>query len=325
MTAIIEIRDFSLELPKSRYVRPVLDSVTLAAQAGRSIGIVGESGSGKSLLSRAILGDLPDAAVISGSVQVGATDTLTASASELRRLRQREVGMVFQDPRASVNPVHPISDFLIEHVVRAGILGRTEAERRAIELLADMRISDPAGTMRRHPSELSGGMLQRVVIAGALMARPSVLLCDEATTALDVTTQAEIVAILRDLTRNSGVTLLFVTHDLELAGDLCDDLCVLYAGRVLELGPTAEVLALPKHPYTSALLESTPRLADEARTLPSIPGVVLPLTTKADGCVFADRCQLVGEECRSGSIAMRAEADRRWRCVRSAEDKGGRA
>ncbi len=322
MNPVIQATNFSLELPQAGYERPVLDRVTLGVKRGTTLGIVGESGSGKSLLSKALLGDVPDGAVVSGQLSVAGTDVIGGSSRELRDLRQRHASMVFQDPKASVNPVHRIGDFLTEHVVKSGVMRRAQAHRRALELLTSLQLHDPSGVMHRYPSELSGGMLQRVVIAAALMNEPELIICDEATTALDVTTQAEIVQILRRLTRDSSVTLVFVTHDLELAGDLCDELCVLYAGSVLELGPTQEVLDAPKHPYTSALLRSTPRLSDVKRVLPSIPGVVLPLTENPTGCVFADRCPLVMDECRMAPIAMRGDDQWDWRCLTTASTEG---
>lgn len=317
MTTIIEARSFTIDLPEAGHARPVIDGITLDVAAGSCLGIVGESGSGKSLFSRALLGSFPEGAEVSGTLRLGAVELTSAAPETVRALRQNDVGMIYQDPRASINPVHRIEDFLIEGVVQAGMLSRSEARERAIALLRRMRLQEPEAVMRRYPDELSGGMLQRVMIAGALIAEPSVLLCDEATTALDVTTQAEIVALLNELRIELGVTLIFVTHDLELAGELCETLCVLYAGEVMELGPTTEVLSRPRHPYTAALLESTPRLTGDAtRALPSIPGVVLPLSTAAPGCVFADRCRFVTEQCTSGRIDLVTVAPgRRSRCV----------
>lgn len=317
MSTIISARTLSIELPAAGHARPVLHSISLDVEAGSCLGIVGESGSGKSLLSRALLGAFPDDADIDGTLTVAGVEVTSAPKATIRALRQNDVAMIYQDPRASINPVHRIGDFLTEGVVTSGRLTATEARTRAEQLLERMRLQNPAEIMRRYPDELSGGMLQRVMIAGALMASPSILLCDEATTALDVTTQAEIVALLRELRAELGVTLIFVTHDLELAGELSDTLCVLYAGEIMELGPTAEVLTAPRHPYTAALLESTPRLTGDASVaLPSIAGVVLPLTSSAPGCVFADRCRFATSQCTSAAIPLRDFGDgRQSRCV----------
>ncbi len=317
MSTIISARNLSIELPAAGHARPVLHRVSLDVEVGSCLGIVGESGSGKSLLSRALLGAFPDNAEIEGSLTVSGVEVTSAPAAMIRALRQNDIAMIYQDPRASINAVHRIGDFLTEGVVTSGQLSADAAHTRAEQLLERMRLQNPSEIMRRYPDELSGGMLQRVMIAGALMANPSILLCDEATTALDVTTQAEIIALLRELRTELDVTLIFVTHDLELAGELSDTLCVLYAGEVMELGPTAAVLEAPRHPYTAALLESTPRLTGDATAaLPSIPGVVMPLTSSAPGCVFADRCRFATAACSSGPIALRhVDAGRSSRCV----------
>jgi oligopeptide/dipeptide ABC transporter ATP-binding protein len=303
-----------------------LTDISLHVREGESIGIVGESGSGKSLLSKAILGDLPDGAHISGTLEVRGVNVLAGTPAQLKAFRRSEIAMVFQDPRASVNPVHPISDFLTEQVRVTNSSeekAREKPHHRAIEFLRRMKISAPEKVMNQYPWELSGGMLQRVVIAGALMSEPRILLCDEATTALDVTTQAEIVSILRDLITESDMTLIFVTHDLELAGELCENLCVLYAGTIMEYGNTSKVLNEPRHPYTQALLRSTPRLNAESRTLPSISGNVIPLTQSFSGCVFSDRCSAASGSCLSGAVPLQHNESQTWWCWNSTAEMVG--
>jgi oligopeptide/dipeptide ABC transporter ATP-binding protein len=315
--AAIDVRDLRLMIPNAGHARPVLDGLDLTVAPGTTLGVIGESGSGKSVLSRALLGEFPPGADVRGSITVLGTDVVRARPAAIESLRRRRVSMVFQDPRASVNTVYPISDFLTEQVVRAGVLNRSDARSRAIELLDRMRIREPHEVIDRYPSELSGGMLQRVVLAAALMPEPELLICDEATTALDVTTQAEIVQILRSLGQETGMTLVFVTHDLELAGDLCDSVFVLYSGRSMELGATASLLEEPRHPYTAALLRSTPRLGDRpGMRLPSIPGSVLSLGRSAEGCVFADRCGLAVDACTGHSIPMVKTSSGQARCIR---------
>lgn len=321
MNEMIRIKNFGLTLPQAGFQRPVLSEISLNVNQGESLGIVGESGSGKSLLSKAMLGDLPDGAHISGSLEVSGVNVLHGKPTAISSLRRNDIAMVFQDPRASVNPVHPISDFLTEQVRLAHSSVKepiSDIRERALALLRRMKISSPEKVMSQYPWELSGGMLQRVVIAGALMSQPKIILCDEATTALDVTTQAEIVAILRELIKDSGLTLIFVTHDLELAGDICDKLCVLYAGKIMEYGSAQKVLSEPRHPYTQALLRSTPRLDDDSRTLPSIPGHVIPLTESYSGCVFADRCSLASQACLSGDVPLQSGESQIWWCRNSA-------
>lgn len=316
--SIIEFTGFHMRLAGPSIARTVLDDITLSVAPGQRIGIVGESGSGKSLLTRAMLGSFPAGAHVSGSIRIAGTELLGSSRREHLRVRREIAGIVFQDPRASVNPLHPIGDFLLEAVTRSRLMTRSQARSRAIELLTVMRLDDPEGVLRAYPHELSGGMVQRAVIAAAMMASPQVLICDEATTALDVTTQAEIVQLLTRLSSDIGVAVVFVTHDLDLAGDLCDTLCVLYAGHVQELGAAHDVLAKPLHPYTTALLAAIPRVSDpEGYRLPAIPGGVLPLSARGDGCRFAARCtRYRAELCDLPTIPIVAAEGRAVRCTR---------
>lgn len=315
--SIIEFTGFSMRLPGANSQRTVLDDVSLTVAPGQCLGIVGESGSGKSLLTRAMLGSYPAGATVSGSIRIAGTELLSSSRRDRQRVRREVAGIVFQDPRASVNPLHPIEDFLLEAVTRSKLMTRPEARARALELLTVMRLADPDRVLRAYPDELSGGMLQRVVIAAAMMASPQVLICDEATTALDVTTQAEIVQLLKRLSADTGVAVVFVTHDLDLAGDLCDTLCVLYAGQVQEMGAAQAVLASPEHPYTAALLAAIPRVSDPVGyRLPAIPGGVLPLTANGDGCRFAARCSLYrADSCDLPTIPVAVADGRAVRCT----------
>ncbi|WP_433359563.1 ABC transporter ATP-binding protein [Streptosporangium sp. CA-115845] len=281
---VLRIKGLRLWLPATR--RPVLDGVDLTVGAGEIVALVGESGSGKSLTSRTALGLLPAGAHTEGAVRVGDEDVLAMSPSRLRELRGRTVSMIFQDPRAATNPLRRIDDFLYE--ARPSSQPRAASRARAHELLdavgLDLRV------LRRYPHELSGGMLQRVMIAAALMGAPKLLLCDEPTTALDVTTQAEIIAVLDTLRRRYGTGLLFVTHDLELAAAIADRVYVMYAGRIAEGGPARAVFSGPRHPYTTALLASTPRLEAPRTRLASVPGQPPDLLTEPGGCAFAARC-----------------------------------
>ncbi|UXI82325.1 ABC transporter ATP-binding protein, partial [Streptomyces vinaceusdrappus] len=220
---LLTLDHLTVRLPGA--ARPVLDDVTLRVAAGEVVGLVGESGSGKSTTAKAALGLLPGRAAATGTVRVDGTDVLALTGEELRRHRARTVAMIHQDPRAALNPVRRVGDFLRE---------RGADRARAAELLDAVGLSDPERRLRQRPHEFSGGMLQRVVIAGALAARPRLLLADEATSALDVTTQAEILALLRGLRAEQGAGLLFITHDLHLAAAYCDRVYVMYAGRVVE-------------------------------------------------------------------------------------------
>ncbi|MER5637941.1 ABC transporter ATP-binding protein [Kitasatospora sp. NPDC002227] len=284
--ALLDIEELRVELPGA--ARPVLDGVSLRVAAGEVVGLVGESGSGKSVTARSALGLLPPGARQRGRVLVDGQDVLTADRAALRGLRSGAVSMIFQDPRAGINPVRRIGDFLTEPLRLTHRWPRRRAEERAAELLAAVGLPDLR--LDRYPHELSGGMLQRVMIAGALAGEPRLLLCDEPTTALDVSTQAEILALLGGLQRERGLGLLLITHDIELAAAGCDRVYVMYAGRIVEHAPAAELFGHPRHPYTMGLLGSTPPLRGPLKRLEPVPGTPIGLDQAAPGCAFAARC-----------------------------------
>jgi oligopeptide/dipeptide ABC transporter ATP-binding protein len=291
----LDIQGLRLRLPGT--ARPVLDGVDLTVGAGETVALVGESGSGKTLTSRSALRLLPPGGVTEGRVLVAGEDVLTMDADRLRTLRTRQAAMVFQDPRAATNPLRRIGDFLTESVVLAGGSSQEAALDRAVELLEAVGLG--AELLGRYPGQLSGGMLQRVVIAAALMGDPALLLADEATTALDVTSQAEVVALLGRLRAQFGTGLLFVTHDLGLAAAISDRVYVMYAGRIAETGPAAELFEHPRHPYTAALLAATPRPDLPGGRLAAIDGQPPDLRQELTGCAFAARCALATELCRT--------------------------
>ncbi|MEV7277326.1 ABC transporter ATP-binding protein [Streptomyces sp. NPDC093111] len=289
----LDVRGLRITLPGT--ARPVLDGVDLTVAAGETVALVGESGSGKSLTSRSALCLLPPGAVTEGSVLVDGEDVLTLDADRLRALRTGTVAMVFQDPRAAINPLRRIGDFLTESVCLTRTMTAAQARARAVELLEAVGLD--ATALAKYPSQVSGGMLQRVMIAAALMGDPTLLLADEPTTALDVTTQAEVIALLGRLRERFGTGLLFVTHDLDLAAAISDRVYVMYAGRIAESGPAREIFAHPRHPYTAALLASTPRMEGPAGRLAAIDGQPPDLRAELPGCAFAARCVLATEVC----------------------------
>ena len=314
-TPVFSVEGLSLSVPGPGGPVPLLADVSLGVAQGETVGLVGESGSGKSLTVRSAMGMLPSRAVTSGRVVVGETDVLQADGNTLRRLRRSQVSMVFQDPRAAVNPVRRIGDYLTEGLRAAGT-PRGQARAEAVELLEKVGLRDPARAMRQYPHEFSGGMLQRVVIAGALSVRPSLLLADEPTTALDVTTQAEVVALLKDLQAERGMGLVFVTHDLGLAAAVCDRVYVMYAGRIVEQAPSAELFRAPAHPYTAALLQAHPSLHGPRRQLRAIRGRPLALAEAPSGCSFRDRCPQAVDECADDVPALRPLGSSVAACIR---------
>jgi peptide/nickel transport system ATP-binding protein len=276
---LLTLDHLTVQLPDT--ARPLLDDVSLHIAAGEVVGLVGESGSGKSTTAKAALGLLPGGATASGAVRVADADVLSLTGEELRHHRARTVAMVHQDPRAALNPVRRIGDFLRE---------RGADRTRAAQLLAAVGLSDPEHRLRQRPHELSGGMLQRVVIAGALATSPRLLLADEATSALDVTTQAEILALLRTLRAEHDAGMLFITHDLHLAAAYCDHVYVMYAGRIVEERTAHALFTAPAHPYTRGLLSCSPTLGEAPRSLRPIPGRPPSLSDAFPGCPFAPRC-----------------------------------
>jgi oligopeptide/dipeptide ABC transporter ATP-binding protein len=314
---LLEVEGLHVTLPLEGEQRRVLHDISLAIEAGECLGLVGESGSGKSMTARAIVGLLPRGARPGGEVRFEGESVLGLRGSALRRFRGR-IGMVFQDPPAHVNPVRRVGEFLTE-VLRLEGVGGEEAAERAVAALAEVGIEDGGRRMSQYPHQLSGGLLQRVMIAAALLGDPLLLLADEPTTALDVTTQAEVMAILDDLRRARGLGVLFITHDLDLAIAVCDSLAVMYAGSIVEQGAAATVAARPSHPYTAALARARPRVDRSAARLPAIGGRPVSAFDAPAGCAFALRCPYAIEECSVALPELRQIGPGKVRCIRAGE------
>jgi oligopeptide/dipeptide ABC transporter ATP-binding protein len=294
---LLELRSVTTEVEIEGAHWPVVNDVSFTIGRGQVVGLVGESGSGKSMTARTILRLLPASAHARGQVLLDGVDLLSLPGRMLREVRARRVAMIFQDPRAHIDPLWPSGDHLTEGLQVHGRLSRAQARSRALELLADVGIVDGQRVLRSYPSQLSGGMLQRVMIAGALAADPELLIADEPTTALDVTIQAEIVAIFDGLRRERHLSILFITHDLELAAAICDRVFVMYAGRVMEEQPTESLFASPLHPYTAGLLEARPMIDGRLERLAVIPGRPPTPVDLPAGCPFHPRCSFVEQAC----------------------------
>ena len=279
----------------------VVDDVSLTIKAGQALGLVGESGCGKSVTAQSLMRllPMPPALIEAGSVLFDGEDMLTVDERRLRSLRGNRLAMIFQEPMTSLNPTFTVGAQIAETLELHRGLSRAEARDKAISGLAEVGIGSPERRLEQYPHQLSGGLRQRVMIAMALVCRPALLIADEPTTALDVTVQAQILDLLDRLQRELGLAILFITHDLGVVADVCNDIAVMYAGRIVETGPTADVLNRPRHPYTAGLLSSSPRRARRGQPLPTIPGAVPPPGTRGPGCGFASRCPHADERCRA--------------------------
>jgi oligopeptide/dipeptide ABC transporter ATP-binding protein len=283
----------------TRVVRAV-DEVSLSLNAGETLGIVGESGSGKSTLALTMLRVLPPAArIVSGRMLFEGEDLVAKSDAEMREIRGKRIAMILQDPMASLNPLFSIGNQVAEPIRVHNGSSRSTAWAKARELLKAVRIPSPETRLRQYPHEMSGGMRQRIVGAIGIACEPRLLIADEPTTSLDLTIQAQYLNLLRELQREHGLALIFITHNLGIVAKMCDQLAVMYAGRLVELGSVSRVFNAPAHPYTKALLNSIPRMSDRSQRLTAIAGQPPDLAKLTGGCAFAPRCPQVVDRCRN--------------------------
>jgi oligopeptide/dipeptide ABC transporter ATP-binding protein len=298
MDALLELADLRVSAGSGRGEREIVHGVDLAVPAGQTVGVVGESGSGKSLTMLAVMGLLADPLRVSGgTVRLGGRTLTGLRERELRGIRGSDVAMVYQDPMTSLNPLMRVGEQVAEAMTAHGV-GRAEARRRSLDLLARVGIPQPERTARAYPHEFSGGMRQRVMIAAALAMGPRLLIADEPTTALDVTIQQQILALVDELRRETGMTTIWVTHDLGVVARLVDRVVVMYAGTVVEDAPVRQVFRAPQHPYTRALLAALPDPGDGDRPrLAQIPGRPPDATRPVEGCPFRPRCPEAVEAC----------------------------
>ncbi len=299
---LLEVRNLSTHYVSARGTRVTraVDDVTLTLEAGATLGIVGESGSGKTTLALSLLRLLPPAGrIVSGEISFEGEDLLRKSNAEMRRIRGKRIAMILQDPMASLNPLFTVGDQVAEPIRVHDGASRRSAWSRAQELLKAVRIAAPETRVREYPHQLSGGMRQRVVGAIAISCEPRLLIADEPTTSLDLTIQAQYLNLLRDLQRAHHLALIFITHNLGIVAKMCDQVAVMYGGRLVESGPVARIYNAPAHPYTRALLESIPRLGDSRTRLTAIDGQPPDPTALPGGCAFHPRCPKVMDRCRA--------------------------
>ncbi|HEV8685853.1 MAG TPA: ABC transporter ATP-binding protein [Gaiellaceae bacterium] len=302
---LLDVRDLRVEFPGPPAVRAV-DGASFDIRAGEALGVVGESGSGKTMALRALVGLLPRSARLAGGTIVfEGMDLATASPEQLRAVRGRSISMIFQEPMTALNPVMRIGEQIGEGpLVRLGY-GRRRARERALELMRLVGIPDPAERAEAYPHELSGGLRQRAMIAIALSMEPKLILCDEPTTALDVTIQDQILKLLLSLRERLDVSIVFVSHDLAVIAQTCQRVAVMYAGQVVETGPVEQVFREPRHPYTLSLLRSVPDVDNVRHQLTAIPGSPPDLADPPSGCRFHPRCPFVQPDCVAGAFPLR--------------------
>src|SRR6202050_1119714 len=293
MTALaLSVEGLSVEFRTRSGVVRALENVSLSVAKGETVALVGESGSGKSVTAYAVMGILdPAGRVTAGRATLGELDLLSAEPKELAQVRGRKIGMIFQNPRTALNPIRTVGRQIADVLIRHGNVSRRAAPAQAVEMLRAVGITDPARRAKAYPFEMSGGLCQRVMIAMAVAAKPSLLIADEPTTGLDVTTQAVIMDLVNDLATKMGMATIFITHDLALAGQRSARIVVMHAGHVVENAPTVELFAHPRHPYTAELIAATPDSAQNLDDLASIPGSLPDLRrTDLPPCRYSERC-----------------------------------
>lgn len=317
---LLDVRDMSLYFRSGEGEVQVTQEVSFQLRAGERLGVVGESGCGKTVTGLALLGLLPPPprSRITGEVLFEGRDLLKLPAAEMRRIRGRSISMIFQEPMSALDPVFTIGEQIGETIRAHFPVSRREARERAIEALASVGIPLPGRRVDEYPHQLSGGMRQRAMIAIALACEPKLLVADEPTTALDVTVQAQIVSLLRALSERTGTALIFITHDLGVVAETCERMITMYAGQVVEDGATDDVLLRPRHPYSSGLLRSIPRLSARKAALPSIRGRVPSPSEMPSGCRFAQRCTHAQAVCAAPQT-LDHRAGHAVRCARHQE------
>ncbi len=322
---ILEVRDLCVEFNTAEGKVQAINRLGYTLHAGEKLGIVGESGSGKSVSSLAVMGLIPDppGRVTAGEILYRGEDLLKKSEGAMEKIRGNEISMIFQEPMTSLNPIHRCGSQIAESLRLHRGMKKKEAMEEAVRMMRSVGIANPAARAEEYPHQMSGGMRQRIMIAMALACRPRILIADEPTTALDVTIQAQILDLIRDLNRELDTAVLFITHDLGVVSELCDTVIVMYTGRIVEQAPAADLFRKPLHPYTAGLLKAIPAITRERKPLSTIRGMVPNPTERIEGCSFWPRCPRAAEQCRKAAPPeVPLEGGRRVRCWLWADGKG---
>ncbi|MEG9295113.1 ABC transporter ATP-binding protein [Mangrovibacillus sp. Mu-81] len=296
---VLEVKNLKTYFTSKKGVTKAVDGIDFVLHEGETLGIVGESGCGKSMTSLSILRLVPSppGKIVDGTVELKGRDILKMSESELRQVRGNQISMIFQEPMTSLNPVIPVGEQIAEAIRIHQKLGKKDAWRKAVDMLELVGIPSPEQRAKQEPFQLSGGMRQRVMIAMALACNPEVLIADEPTTALDVTIQAQILELMKDLQKKLNMGIIFITHDLGVVAELCDKVAVMYAGQVVEYSSAEQLFSNPKHPYTNGLMSSLPKLHEDQAELDTMPGSVPSPYDMPKGCRFSPRCALATAQC----------------------------
>ena len=299
MTALLQVKNLVVEFPNRRGTLRAIDNISFDIAPGEILGVVGESGAGKSLTGASIIGLLePPGRIASGEVLLEGQRIDNLNNDQLRHIRGRKIGAIFQDPLTSLNPLYSVGKQLTETIQAHLPVSNAEARKRAIDLLKDTGIPAAEQRIDHYPHQFSGGMRQRVVIALALAAEPKLIVADEPTTALDVSIQAQIISLLKNICKNRGAAVMLITHDMGVIAETCDRVAVMYAGRIVEIGPVHEVINHPAHPYTAGLMASIPDITQDREYLNQIDGAMPRLNAIPQGCAFNPRCPKVFDRCK---------------------------
>jgi peptide/nickel transport system permease protein len=314
---LLAIQSLETQFHVGKRIYKAVNGVSLSVRPGECLGVIGESGSGKSVTALSVMGLVasPPGVITGGAVRLEGEDLLAARLETLRSKRGERVAYIFQDPLATLHPLYKVGDQLAEAIRSHHRVSKAEARSRALELLKSVRMPNAESRLDNYPHEMSGGMRQRVGIAMALANDPDVIIADEPTTALDVTVQAQILSLLDDLRRDRGLAIIFITHDFGVVAQLCDRVAVMYAGRIVEQGPTQTVLDAPAHPYTKRLIACVPELGGGRRELAAIPGLPPVVDKLPDGCAFAPRCHKAEPSCKTGDIPLDGKSAHAVRCL----------